>query len=232
MYTGREPCSGISNGGLSILSLFTTADKYNLLELTRLAAERFTLCSVLGWKTAGFLEAIRVLYEDVPENIHSVAMRGDVIRACIKHEHQLTHAPHRAGFTAVVRDVTMFGLEYRKASLCAQHVESLAAMTRETERLEKQLRMATLEEAKKLQEIRESHAAILAVGCMKEGDEFGLMQEAYKAAREWEDLTDARCIRAYRTPPSVRSHEESWLLTFIVVATTLGWVLYLCWPCW
>lgn len=99
------------------MNLFIAADKYDLPRLLRLVAENFIERIDELWATPQFLDTIRAIYEECPENVHTKNMRDAVISVCVQNEKTLTSHPFRAGFAALGKDVFLFGKEYQEASV-------------------------------------------------------------------------------------------------------------------
>lgn len=126
MYTGTWDPRGHSSAFgpdksqrmLHDLSIFTLADKYSVPELLRAACTDFTITLAECKFFRGDLGAIiRELYIVCPDNKLSGLMRAAVIKSSVASEDHYLIGRYFFGWRSAVQDVTLFGIEYKKASL-------------------------------------------------------------------------------------------------------------------
>lgn len=123
MYTGNYTSLSkhdlrARDPNIQTLEVFKVADKYGLEGLADSAAAVFTK-SIRegGWDSPEYGDVIRELYEECPDNILCRHMREAVILFSVKNEDRLLSSELHHPFREALRDVTLFGVEFRKASL-------------------------------------------------------------------------------------------------------------------
>ncbi|CZT24893.1 uncharacterized protein RCC_10621 [Ramularia collo-cygni] len=144
MYTGKYTQRHASadadfDRDMHTLQIFKVADKYDLDDLGQLVSEDFvaSICNG-GWEAPDFGSVISELYEECPDNEHGMRMRSAILEMSVKHEEELTTWKKHRSFRDAVRDVTLFGASFSKASLedaTKIHSQKMKDATRDCEDL-------------------------------------------------------------------------------------------------
>lgn len=151
-----------ANGSTICIQIFAAADKYDLPNLATLAANYFISKIQFEWNEPGFLDAIRNLYNDCPETALARQMRESVIAICVKHEAVLLKELFRSEFNEVIKDVPLFAIEFRRASIEKLRSDMHADREQDKRGWKKWLDGSIREERSRLWEVRWEHAKKLS----------------------------------------------------------------------